>query len=139
MLIPPGPPIDEKKIEALVEEKLKEKLPTAPMPSGVIPTSVELEHKVAYFDFKKLEEHVKADTTTLQGRIIYLITKGFFDQRHNRKEVVTELSNHGWIHDDKVDAALLELCQKGILYRKISTGNIFWYWLQPEAKERIHG
>ncbi|MGB9672260.1 MAG: helicase HerA domain-containing protein [Candidatus Norongarragalinales archaeon] len=121
--IPEGPPIDEKKIETLIEEKLKEKLPATSPPSGVIPTSVELEHKVTHFDFQKIEEHIKADTTTLQGRIIYLITKGFFDQRHNRKEVVTELSNHGWIHDDKeVDNALLELCQLGILYRKISTG-----------------
>jgi hypothetical protein len=137
--IPPGTPIDEKKIESLVEQKIKEKLPVTPLPTGPIPTSVELEHKVTHFDFKKPEEHVKADTTTLQGRIIYLIAKGFFEQRHNRKEIVTELSNRGWIHDDKeVDTALLELCQKGILYRKISSGNIFWYWLQPEAKQLIH-
>jgi len=130
--------IDERKIEALIDQKISEKATTAP-PSGTIPTSVELEHKVTHFDFKKSEEHIEADTTTLQGRIIYLITKGFFQQRHNRKEVVTELSNNGWIHDDKeVDVALLELCQKGVLYRKISTGNIFWYWLTQEAKELIH-
>ena len=137
--IPPGTPIDEKKIESLVEQKIKEKLPVTPLPTGPIPTSVELEHKVTHFDFKKPEEHVKADTTTLQGRIIYLITKGFFDTRHNRKEVVTELSNRGWIHSDKeVDDALLELCQYGIMYRKISTGNVFWYSLTPEAKQLIH-
>jgi hypothetical protein len=107
--------------------------------TGVIPTSVELAHKVTHFDFKKAEEYVKADTTTLQGRIIYLITKGFFDTRHNRKEVVTELSNRGWIHSDKeVDDALLELCEHGIFYRKISTGNVFWYSLTPEAKQLIH-
>jgi len=135
--VPASPPIDDRKVEALIEQKIREKL-TAPTVGEVIPTSVELEHKVTRFDLKKIEEHVKVDTTTLLGRIVYLIAKGFFDQRHNRKEVVTELSNHGWIHDDKeVEQALLELCSKGILYRKISTGNIYWYWLQPEAKERI--
>jgi hypothetical protein len=135
--IPPGTPIDEQKIEALIEEKLKNKIPASPQ--GFIPTSVELEHKVTHFDFQKPEEHIKADTTTLQGRIIYLITKGFFDTRHNRKEVVTELSNRGWVHSDKeVDDALLELCQHGIFYRKISTGNVFWYSLTPEAKQLIH-
>jgi hypothetical protein len=135
--IPPGTPIDEQKIEALIEEKLKNKIPASPQ--GFIPTSVELEHKVTHFDFQKPEEHVKVDTTTLQGRIIYLITKGFFDTRHNRKEIVTELSNHGWVHNDKeVDDALTELCQKGICYRKISTGNVFWYSLTPEAKQLIH-
>lgn len=135
--IPATAPIDDKKVETLIEQKIKEKMATAP--SGIIPTSVELEHKVTHFDFKKTEEHVKADTTTLHGRIIYLITKGFFNTRHNRKEIVTELSNHGWVHNDKeVDDALTELCQKGIFYRKISTGNVFWYTLQPEAKELIH-
>ena len=127
--------IDETKIESLIEQKISQKMASP----GFIPTSIELEHKVTHFDFQKSEEHVKADTTTLQGRIIYLVTKGFFDTRHNRKEVVTELSNHGWIHSDKeVDDTLLELCQHGIFYRKISTGNVFWYSLTPEAKQLIH-
>jgi len=139
--IPATAPIDETKIETLIEQKISQKMagPPTETTTGVIPTSVELAHKVTHFDFKKAEEHVKADTTTLQGRIIYLITKGFFDTRHNRKEVVTELSNRGWIHSDKeVDDALLELCEHGIFYRKISTGNVFWYSLTPEAKQLIH-
>jgi hypothetical protein len=132
--------IDEKKISEIIEKKLSE-IPTAtlPSPSGPISTSVSLEHKVTHFDFQKQEEHLKADTAALQGRIIFLITKGWFDQRHNRNEVVTELSNNGWNHDkNEVDSILLELCQKGIFYRKISTGNVFWYSLQSEAKEKIH-
>jgi hypothetical protein len=67
-----------------------------------------------------------------------LITKGFFNVRHNRKEIVTELSNHGWIHNDKeVDDALLELCQLGIFKRKISTGNVWWYTLEIDAEKLI--
>jgi len=136
-----GSLIDETKIEAMVDRKVSARLTEqkVEVASGVIPTSVELEHKVTHFDFRKSEEHVKADTTTLQGCIIHLVTKGFFDTRHNRKEVVTELSNNGWIHGDKeVDDALLELCQRGVFYRKISTGNVFWYSLTPEAKQLIH-
>jgi hypothetical protein len=135
------PSIDESAIMKKVEDKIKEEMAMlTPTPnSGSIPTSVSLEHKVTHFDFQKPEEHFKADTTNLQGRIIFLITRGFFDQRHNRKEVVTELSNNGWVHDDReVDATLLELCGKGIFYRKISSGNVFWYTLQPEAKAQIH-
>jgi len=131
--------IDEEKVADIVEKILQEKRSTLSNSSATIPTTVSLEHKVTHFDFNKREEHVQADTTTLNGRIIFLITKGFFDVRHNRNEVVTELSNNGWIHDNKdVDATLAELCQKGIFYRKISTGNVFWYSLQPEAKEHIH-
>jgi hypothetical protein len=128
--------IDEQEILELIDKRLAT-LPT-PDPSN-ISTSVSLNHKVTHFDFQKQEEHVTADTTALQGRIIFLITKGWFDQRHNRNEVVTELSNNGWNHDkNEVDSVLLELCQKGIFYRKISTGNVFWYSLQSEAKEKIH-
>jgi hypothetical protein len=136
----PSQGISEEMVNGIVEKKLNEKLAKMSTSSGNIQTTVSLEHKVAHFDYQKQEEHFKVDTTNLQGRIIFLITKSFFDQRHNRKEVVTELSNNGWSHDDKeVDATLLELCQKGIFYRKISTGNVFWYSLQPEAKEHIHG
>jgi hypothetical protein len=132
--------LDERKIIEIIEKKLLERQATLPSPSGTISTSVSLEHKITHFDFQKQEEHLKADTTTLQGRIIFLITKGWFDQRHNRNEVVTELCNNGWNHDkNEVDPVLLELCQKGICYRKISTGNVFWYSLQPEAKSLIHG
>jgi hypothetical protein len=131
--------LNNEEITAIIEKKIREKLPTIPNSSATIPTTVTLEHKITQFDFQKQEEHFKVDTTNLQGRIIFLITKGFFEQRHNRKEVTTELSNNGWTHDDReVDATLLELCGKGVFYRKISTGNVFWYSLQPEAKEHIH-
>jgi len=131
--------ISEEMLNSIVEKKLNEKLAKMPTPTGNISTTVSLEHKVAHFDYQKQDEHFKVDTTSLPGRIVFLMTKGFFDKRHNRKEVVTELSNKGWVHDDReVDAMLLELCQKGLFERKISTGNVFWYSLQPEAKEHIH-
>lgn len=135
----PSQGISEETLNSIVERKLNEELAKMPTPTGNISTTVSLEHKVVHFDYQKQEEHFKANTTDLQGRIIFLITKGYFDQRHNRKEIDTELSNSGWIHDSKdVDNALLELCQKGIFKRKISTGNVFWYSLTDEAKEHIH-
>ena len=129
------PSIDEQKVNELIEKRISS-LPV-PDPNNAS-TSVSLTQKVTHFDLQKHEERLQVDTTSLQGRLIFLVTKGFFDARHNRKEVVTELSNNGWSHEGKeVDAELLELCQKGVFYRKISTGNAFWFNLQLEAKELI--
>jgi len=146
------PPFDIQKVHELisneVETKVKEEI--AKIPVGTISTpvlftdeepkgtAISLEQKVTHFELQKNEEHLKVDLSNLQGRIIFLVTKGFFDVRHNRKEVVTELSNRGWLHDPKdVDAALLEFCSLGVFVRKMSTGNVFWYSLTDEAKERI--
>jgi hypothetical protein len=137
---PIQPIIDQKKVYDIVDQRFNENMAKSPSSTtSTIATSVSLDHKVSHFDFNKTEEDLKVDTTTLTGRIVFLVTKGFFDARQNRKKVVIELSNNGWNHADKeVDDALLELCQKGIFYRKISTGNVFWYSLQSEAKEKIH-
>jgi len=141
--IPEGPPpIDEKRLEELIDRKVKEMSTVTPPSGGSIPTSVELEHKVTHFDFTMPEEHVKADTTTVPGRIIYTVLKdpSFWDKRHSPPEVTTKLATYGWTHESKteVSAALAELCQKGIFTRVISTGNYWWYTLTPDAKERIH-
>jgi len=134
-------PIDEKKLEEMIARKVKEVSAAAPS-GGPISTSVELEHKVTHFEFTVPEEHVKADTTTVQGQIIYTILKdpSFWEKRHNPNEVTTKLTSYGWTHDTKkeVGPALLELCQKGIFSRVLSTGNYWWYMLRPDAKERIH-
>lgn len=148
ILNPITSPIDEKRILEIVKQHTdpllqKQKDLEERLASGVTPqasgTEITLDQKVTSFDLKKNEEHLKTDTGALHGRILKLILEGFFEARHNRKQIVEELSNHGWVHEDKeVDGALLELCGKGVFYRKISTGNALWYTLQPEAKERIH-
>jgi len=142
-------PVDEKKILEIVKQQaepfllnmqktLEERL------SGVTPqpsegTAISLEQKVTHFDLQKDEVHLKTDTTNLQGRILKIITEGFFDTRHTKKEVFTELSHHGWSHDEsEVETELVNLCQLGVFYRKISTGKAWWYTLQPEAKNLIH-
>jgi len=138
--VPVQAPIDMTEVSKMIDEKIKNiPQPQIPLTNGEVPTSVTLEHKITHFDFQKQEEHVKADTTSLQGRIIYLITKDFFAQRHNPPEVITELTSNGWMHDKKdVAETLLSLCQIGIFMRKFSTGNYWWYSLTSEAKERIH-
>jgi hypothetical protein len=142
-------PVDEKRIVEIVKQQaepfllnmqktLEERL------SGVTPqpsegTAISLEQKVTHFDLQKDEVHLKTDTTNLQGRILKIITEGFFDTRHTKKEVFTELSHHGWSHDEsEVETELVNLCQLGVFYRKISTGKAWWYTLQPEAKNLIH-
>lgn len=150
---PGGPSIDIQKVHDLisneVETKVKEEI--AKIPVGTISTpvlftdekvqgtAISLEQKVTHFDLQKNEEHLKVDLNNLQGRIIFLITKNFFEKQHSRKQIIDELSHYAWSHDIKeVDAALAELCQKAIFYRNIGSGNMWWYTLQPEAKGLIH-
>lgn len=132
-----GSTLSEQKVVELIERRIAS-LP-APDPNNTS-TSVSLTRKVTHFDLQQPQVHLDVDTSTsLQARIIFLITKNFFEKQHNRKQIVEELKNNGWNHEDKeVDATLLELCQLGVLYRKISSGNIFWYIPTPEAKNLIH-
>jgi hypothetical protein len=136
--------LNDEQVKGLVEKHVKEVTSNlkdvGSSTSGAIPTSVELEHKVTHFDFTAPEEHVKADSTTLLGRIIWFIVKtDFWATQHKPPDVVEELANHGWVHEKKdVGDALLELCQKGIFYRKVGSGNYWWYSLTPESKELIH-
>jgi len=137
----------EKKIEELVEQKVSARLAEQKgaqliaQKEGVIPTSIELEHKVTHFDLRAPKEHVQAETTTLPGRILYTILKdpSFWGKRHSPPEVATKLNTYGWTHDSKgeVGPALLELCQKGVFTRIYSTSSLWWYTLTPEAKELI--
>ena len=134
------PSLDVDKIRGLIETELeKVKSTFSTQPAAGPGTAITLEQKVTHFDMVKTEEHLQASKDNLQGRIIFLITKGFWEDRHKRQEVVEELSNNGWNHDGKeVDSVLLELCQKGVFHRKPGQGNYLYYTLQPEAKERIH-
>jgi hypothetical protein len=128
--------IDEQKVLELIDKRL-ETLPK-PDPSN-ISTSVSLNHKVTHFDLQKQEEHLMVDKTSLQGRIIFLVAKGWFDKQHARKHIIDELVANGWNHDEKeVDATLVELCQLGVFYRHVGSGHMWWYELQPEAKSLIH-
>jgi len=136
--------LNDEQVKGLVEKHVKELMrnlkDVGSSANGVIPTSVELEHKVTSFKFTAPEEHVKADSTMLLGRIIWLIVKtDFWATQHKPPDVVEELANHGWVHEKKdVGDALLELCQKGVFYRKVGSGNYWWYSLTPESKELIH-
>jgi hypothetical protein len=136
--------LNDEQVKGLVEKHVKELMSNlkdvGSSTNGVVPTSVELEHKVTHFEFKAPRENVKADTITLPGRIIFLVVKtDFWAKQHNPPDVTNELANHGWVHDKKeVGDALLELCQNGIFYRKVGSGNYWWYSLTPESKELIH-
>lgn len=138
-----SPPLDFQKVQDLISSKVKEeieKIPkTAPSSEAGPGTAITLDQKVTHFTLQKNEEQLKVDLEALQGRIIFLVTKGFFEKQHTRKQIVDELSHYAWTHEFKeVDSALAELCRKGVFYRDIGSGNNLWYSLQPEAKERIH-
>jgi hypothetical protein len=138
--------LDEKKVAEIAKQvfapflqELRErpKDNVTQQPNG---TAITLEQKVTSFELIRPEEHVKADTTTIQGRILYTILKdpAFWDKRHNPPEVTTKLGTFAWTHDSKeVGTILAELCTKGIFTRILSTGNYWWYTLTLEAKQLI--
>lgn len=136
------PVLDVDKVRALIDtelEKIKSTFPTQAAAAGAPGTAITFDQKVTHFDMVKTEEHLQASKDDLQGRIIFLITKGFWQERHKRQDVVEELNNNGWNHEGReVDGVLAGLCQKGVFYRKPGQGNYLYYTLQPEAKELIH-
>jgi hypothetical protein len=95
--------------------------------------------KVTNIEVRDHEETVLADSSTLRGGIALLIAKyGFMQQRHNLAQFVEELTNRGWLHGKKeVESELQWFCQAGIMYRKISTGRVYWYSLVPSMEQRI--
>jgi len=63
------PQVDEKKIEEMIKQKVAERIPTVVAGQETI----DLEHKQLVVDIHHAgEEHVKMDTTTDKGKILYL-------------------------------------------------------------------
>ncbi|MEM1966207.1 MAG: hypothetical protein QXH12_08865, partial [Candidatus Caldarchaeum sp.] len=72
------------------------------------------------------------------GRLLYAVKKGYFDQRQTVPKAVNILSQFGWLHTrQEVEDALVRLCDMKFMRRKKSTGNMYWYSLEPDARERI--
>ncbi|MEM4154873.1 MAG: hypothetical protein QXW52_08670 [Candidatus Caldarchaeum sp.] len=72
------------------------------------------------------------------GRLLYAVKKGYFDQRQTVPKAVNILSQFGWLHTrQEVEDALVRLCDIKFMRRKKSTGNMYWYSLEPDARERI--
>ena len=139
--------LDEKKVAEIAKQTIEpflEELRERPknnviqQPNG---TALTFEQKLTHFDYKKTEEHIIADNTTVQGRILYTILKdpAFWEKRHNPPEVTNKLEAYGWNHQSKTEVGptLTELCTKGIFTRILSTGNYWWYTLTLEAKQLI--
>ena len=79
-----------------------------------------------------------ADETTTIGKVALLVHDGFFDERHTASQVTEEFHNRGWMNEKRdVEIAMLELCKTAHLYRKKSTGKMFWFQLTEDGKERV--
>jgi hypothetical protein len=81
---------------------------------------------------------LQASDRDVLGKILYAITQGGFDVRQTLPKAVNVLSQFGWLQErTEVENALVQLCDLKFFTRKISTGNMFWYTLCPDAKQRI--
>mgnify|MGYP001612254307 CR=1 FL=1 len=79
-----------------------------------------------------------ADETTTIGKVALLVHDGFFDERHTASQVTEEFHNRGWMNEKRdVELGLLGLCKTAHLYRKKSTGKMFWFQLTEDGKERV--
>jgi hypothetical protein len=66
------------------------------------------------------------------------ISQGCYDERQTLPKAVEILSEFGWLHDRReVEQALIQLCDLKFFTRKISSGNMYWYTITTDAKQRI--
>ena len=81
---------------------------------------------------------LQASDRDITGKLLYAIMKGEFDERQTAPKAVEILSHYGWLHERReVEQGLLQLCDLKFVTRRISTGNMFWYFLEQDAKQRI--
>lgn len=107
---------------------------TAPNPGGLT-----ADDSRPTLDINEHRPPIKADDSTdLIGKLGILIRDGFFDERQTAPKIVTEFGNRGWSADRKdLEDVLVKMCDMKFLTRKYSTGNMFWYNLTKDAKERV--
>ncbi|MEM4409690.1 MAG: hypothetical protein QXI19_13210 [Candidatus Caldarchaeum sp.] len=138
------------------ETPMAEKIPHTPVPRvaeqvGTIPPQRPQppeplhERHVAVVQIQKPDVQLSVRKPVLHasdrdvlGRLLYAVKKGYFDQRQTVPKAVNILSQFGWLHTrQEVEDALVRLCDLKFMVRKKSTGNMFWYSLEPDARERI--
>jgi len=115
----------------------------APLDVGILPTpldstvaAVEIRRPVAGLETRK--PALPASDRDVVGRVLYAISQGCFDERQTLPKALEILSQFGWSHERRdVEQALVQLCDLKFFTRKISSGNMFWYTITGDAKQRI--
>jgi hypothetical protein len=143
------PGVLKKAADALVEDARK----LHPLPSGPIrdprsyrsadeyreaaePITLQVRRPTA--DVETRKPNLQASDRDVVGRVLYAISQGQFDERQTLPKAIETLSRFGWTHARKeVEEALVSLCDLKFFTRKISSGNMFWYTVTPDAKQRI--
>lgn len=118
-------------------DEVKKSLPNLTASSGV--EGVEVTKTVPKLEVMQHRPTIKRDDSDPLGRIAILIDDGWWEERHNVKQVVEEFNNRGWSDTERkdIEGVMVEMCRLNFLSRKISTGNIMWYELTKDAKERV--
>jgi len=122
-------PIDEKKIEEMIEQKVSVRLAEHKVEGAeVIPQKeiIDLEHKELVVDVHHAgEEHVKMDTKTDKGKILYCAKEDLSKDADGKpkesfswSELKQALTENGWIiSDPTVSARLTDLAREGRLIK----------------------
>lgn len=114
-----------------------------PLDIGILPTPqdppiaiVEVRRPTAGLETRK--PTLAASDRNVVGRILYAISQASFDERQTLPKALEILSQFGWLHERReVEQVLLQLCDLKFFTRKISSGNMNWYSLTHDAKQRI--
>jgi hypothetical protein len=115
--------------------------PSAPQPVMETPQEVQsfqLAVRKPDLSLQVRKPNLMASDRDVMGKVLYAITQGHFDTRQTIPKAVEILSKFGWLQERKeVETALIQLCDLKFFVRGISTGNMMWYVLDKEAKQRI--
>ena len=132
-------PLGERTIETLREDPAPVRADTVLKPSAPNGNPIaELQFRKPVAGIETRKPTLAANDREVIGQILYAITQGAFDERQPLSKAVEALNTFGWPHDrNEVNAALTQLCDLKFFTRKISTGNMMWYALTPDAKARI--
>jgi hypothetical protein len=132
-----------KRVERKITEIARPTQNPVPRDVGILPMSpdstvaaVEIRRPVTGLETRK--PTLPASDREVTGRILYAISQGCFDERQTLPKAIEILAQFGWLHERReVEQALVQLCDLKFFTRKISSGNMYWYTITADAKQRI--
>jgi hypothetical protein len=131
------------RVERKITEIARPTQNPVPRDVGILPMSpdstvaaVEIRRPVTGLETRK--PTLPASDREVTGRILYAISQGCFDERQTLPKAIEILAQFGWLQERReVEQALVQLCDLKFFTRKISSGNMYWYTITVDAKQRI--
>jgi len=132
-------------LATIIESKIPKAIPTAIPNAGLHRTDGDVPGKVVVTEVVPEIHHkverpiVRTDESTLEGRLVTLALRGFFNEKKRSSHISKEITRVYAVSVNLRDLnkALSGLVQKKILQRQQASNRGWEYWLFPGAKERI--